>query len=400
MEVGYMKVICPKCQFENQADSSRVVCARCATIVEVKLDQGTGFDSNGKRQTARLPFASNSPSSSSQQLGSQPFGQNKDVYATRIGDDFNDVLDVPDAQANYSTTVEAVPMFEDVFTAPSQDQTAVYDFASYEKTTPIGSFATSATRQRETQDYTEPPDQEFMGWPVLPENTADEEEVAGSGRGGLFTRVGLIVGVFGVLCFLAYYFLGDFIAKRRSQETNIASANAQNGNPQANSGAPIQSSSPIAGPNLAPNTDTNQIPVVTPKPADSTAQQNPRAKSDSKPVNIPPISNPDSVVGRSGRADSPKTAPPAAQIPSPPSRGNLTVQVGSFKDQGEANDRAARLKSAGIDARVVRADIPGNGVWYRVQVGGFVSREEAMSYGGQLRSKGVASDFIVTTISK
>lgn len=396
-----MKVICPKCQFENQADSSRVVCARCATIVEVKLDQGTGFDSNGKRQTARLPFASNSPSSGSQQLGGQPFGQNKDVYATRIGDDFNDVLDVPDASANYSTTVEAVPMFEDVFTAPSQDQSAVYDFASYEKTTPIGAFATSATRQRETQDYTEPPDQEFMGWPVLPENTTDEEEVAGNGRGGLFMRVGLIVGVFGVLCFLAYYFLGDFIAKRRSQETNIASANAPNGNPQANQGSPVQSSSPIAGPNLAPNTGANQVQVVTPKPPDSTAQQNPKAKSDSKPVDIPPVTNSEGVVGRIGRTDPPKSAPPAAQIPSAPNKGNLTVQVGSFKDQGEANDRAARLKSAGAtDARVVKVDIPGKGVWYRVQVGGFASREEAMSYGGQLRSKGVASDFIVTTIGK
>jgi len=51
-----MKVTCPKCQFENQADSSRVVCARCATIIEVRMDQG--FDSNGKRQTARLPFTS------------------------------------------------------------------------------------------------------------------------------------------------------------------------------------------------------------------------------------------------------------------------------------------------------------------------------------------------------
>jgi cell division septation protein DedD len=395
MEVGYMKVICPKCQFENQADSSRVVCARCATIVEVKLDQGTGFDSNGKRQTARLPFASNSPSSGSQQLGGQPFSQGNDIYATRIGDDFNDVLDVPDAPMNYSTTVEPAPMFEDVFTAPSQDQTAVYDFASYEKTTPIGGFATSATRQRETQDYMEPSEQEFVSWPVLPENTADEEEVAGSNRGGLFIRVGLIVGVFGVLCFLAYYFLGDFIAKRRSQETNIVAANAQNGNPQA---PPSQSSSPIAAPNLASNTDTNQIPVVTPKPPDSIAQQNPKANNESKPVNIPPITNPDALAGRIGRADPPKPAP---QIPSAPNKGNLTVQVGSFRDQAEANERAARLKSAGAaDARVVKVEIPGKGVWYRVQVGGFSSREEAMSYGGQLRSKGVASDFIVTTIGK
>jgi hypothetical protein len=40
-----MRVICPKCQFENQADSSRVVCARCATIIDVKPDAGMNYDS-------------------------------------------------------------------------------------------------------------------------------------------------------------------------------------------------------------------------------------------------------------------------------------------------------------------------------------------------------------------
>src|SRR5262249_299723 len=206
----------------------------------------------------------------SQPLGNQPFGQNKDVYATRIGDDFDDVLDVPaESPTNYSTTVEAVPMFEDVFTAQGQDQTSVYDFASYEKTstTPIESFRTNTTRQRETQDYTEPSEQEFMGWPVLPENSADEEEVAGNNRGGLFARVGLIVGVFGVLCFLAYYFLGDFIAKRKGQD--VVSTSPQKENPSANSGALNQSSSPVA----APGVQNTQAPAVSSKPTDSTGAQ-------------------------------------------------------------------------------------------------------------------------------
>ncbi|MGE0131607.1 MAG: SPOR domain-containing protein [Blastocatellales bacterium] len=396
-----MKVICPKCQFENQADSSRVVCARCATIVEVRLDQGTGFDSNGKRQTARLPFASNSPSNSGQPLGSQPFGQNsqpfgqnkdvydKDVYATRLGDDFDDVLDVPgQAQTNYSTTVEPVPIFEDVFVAPSQDQTPVYDFSAYEKTstTPIDSFATGAARQRQTQDYAEPSEPEFMGWPVLPENSADEEEAVGNNRGGVFTRIGLIVGVFGVLCFLAYYFLGDFIAKRKDQANNLASANSQVPNP----GAPIQSSSPIPAPSVANNSVNAAPSVVTPKPQESVAARNPNPNQ--KQVSIPPI-----PAGRDGHSQS-KPAPPATQqLPSAPNKGNLTVQVGSFKDQGEADARATRLRSAGVEARVVRADIPGKGAWFRVQVSSFPSREAAMSYGSQLRSKKVISDFIVTT---
>src|SRR5262245_57404821 len=118
-----MKVTCPKCQFENQADSSRVVCARCATIIEVRMDQG--FDSNGKRQTARLPFASGDSSSGGQSLGGQRYNQG-DVYATRIGDDFDDVLDVPiQPQSGYQMVDETQPaaVFEDVYTAgQSQDQ--------------------------------------------------------------------------------------------------------------------------------------------------------------------------------------------------------------------------------------------------------------------------------------
>jgi DedD protein len=428
-----MKVICPKCQFENQADSSRVVCARCATIVEVRLEQGSGFDSNGKRQTSRLPFASNNSSNNSQPINSQSFGQNssnsqsfgqnssnsqsfgqnpangqsfgqnKDVYATRIGDEFDDVLDVPvQAQTNYSTTVEAVPMFEDVFSGQTQDQQSVYDFASYEKTatTPIESFRTNTTRQRETQDYTEPAEQEFMGWPVLPENSADEEEVVGNGRGGLFLRVGIIVGVFGVLCFLAYYFLGDFIAKRKNQENNIA-ANPITTTAAPNTTAPNQSLA-IVQPSVQANANTAGAPVVTPKPSNTEAPKGAKPDDNSKQVvSIQPI-----PAGRDGHSqtNTPQAAPqtpPAQTAPKSPNTGNWTLQVGSFKDQGEADARAGRLNSAGgSDARVVKADIAGKGTWYRVQVGRFPSREAAMNFGNQLRAKNLIADFIATGIGK
>src|SRR5207244_1048164 len=92
-------------------------------------------------------------------------------------------------------------------------------------------------------------------------------------------------------------------------------------------------------------------------------------------------------------AASPKTAttetakPPAvdknknAVKPAPPDvpfghavkqgEGSITVQVASFNNQAQADERVASLKSAGIEARVVKADIPGKGTWYRVQIGRF-----------------------------
>ncbi len=400
-----MKVICPKCQYENQADSSRVVCARCATIIEVRMDQGSGLDSNGKRQTARLPFATNTPSSGSQPLGSQPLNQNRDVYATRVGDDFEDVLDIPrPSQTNYPTAAESAPVFEDVFAPPSYDSTSAYDFSAYEKnlTTPMDSFQPGAPRQRETQDYVESPEPEFMGWPVLPENSVDEEETARSGRGGMLMRVGLIVAVFGALCFLAYYFLGDFIAKRKGQENNLASNNAQ-----TNPGPPVQTTSPLVAPNSAnsagaapnntPATDVPKTsiapPIVAPKPPDQTAAKPKSGKE-------VPLQPEQGIAGRFGPAQSPKPASTTPPAVAPDNRGNLKVQIGSINDQAQADERAARLISAGFDARVVRADIPGKGTWYRVQVGGFASREEATNYGNQLKAKNLAQNFIVTTVGK
>src|SRR5262249_21008472 len=136
-------------------------------------------------------------------------------------------------------------------------------------------------------------------------------------------------------------------------------------------------------------------PAQSAKPKDG-----PKNGKDGQVVSIAPVTNPKpSITGRDGHSDPPKTAaPPPQNVPSAPNKGNFTIQVGSFKDQGEADTRASRLKSSvGGEVRVVKADIPGKGTWNRLQVGSFASREAAMSYGNQLRSKNVISDFIFTT---
>jgi cell division protein FtsN len=74
----------------------------------------------------------------------------------------------------------------------------------------------------------------------------------------------------------------------------------------------------------------------------------------------------------------------------------LAIQVASYKSAGEAQQTVSRLKSAGVEARVVKADVPGKGTWFRVQTGRFTSEAEAAKYAGELRTKGVTRDFIVT----
>lgn len=403
-----MKIICPKCQYENQADSSRIVCARCATIIEVKQDQGTGpgagADTNGRRQTARLPFVGNVGNSQplNNPSNNPTANPSRDVYATRVGDDFDDVLDIPrQPQPGFPPPNDSAAAFEDVFAMPSYDAPANFDFPAQERkpTAPIEGFPTGSGRQRSTQDYGATAEPEFMGWPVLPENAEDDQEQIGSfssNRGALLARVALIVFVFGLLSFLAYYFLFDKIGNRQKGHPggvpNESSANSTSAAPTyPPATVPSTEPKPQEVKQTAPDTSKSVVPNQTA----ANASQPAKPADNAKPVSIPPITAP---IGKSGPSESPKPVQSAA-VPATPKQGSLTIQVASFGDQAQANERVTRLQSLGAQARVVKADISGK-TWYRVQVGGFKSREEATSYANKLKGQGAVQDFIITTVGK
>jgi cell division septation protein DedD len=396
-----MKIICPKCQYENQADSTRVVCARCATIIEVKQDQGLGLDSNGKRQTARLPFVGNV--GNSQPLPAPPTSQTanpNDIYATRVGDEFDDVLDIPrQPQTGYQGGNEPTTAFEDVFAMPNYDAPPSYNFPPQEKkpTGPIEGFPTGQNRQqRSTQDYGNAPEPEFMGWPVLPESTDDDQEQIGgypSNRGALLARVGLGVLVFGLLSLLAYYFLGDKIAKRRGDLQTVTENNPNTNAVAAPTTYPTATVPDTKPPEVKPSVESAK-PATTPPPTadsqSSTNKQQTQPPPSGQQVVIPPISGPSTHS---------KPTPPSATVAPAPGKGPLAIQVASYSEQSQANDRVSKLRQANVEARIVQAEVGGK-TWYRVQIGGFKSREEASKYANQLKAQGAVQDFIVTTVAK
>ncbi len=396
-----MKVICPKCQFENQADSTRVVCARCATIIEVKQDPGMGLEGNGKRQTARLPFVGNVGNSQplNNPLPNPPANTGRDVYATRIGDDFDDVLDIPrQTQPAYQAGQmnqpgnEPTTAFEDVFAMPNYDSPQSYDFPQQPErkpTAPVEGFPTGPNRQRATQDYDESPEPEFMGWPVLPENSDYEPDQAGStsNRGAFLIRIGLGVLVFGLLSVAAFFLLGDKIAKRQAEfNERVAGSNGE-----ASSQYP-----PATLPSIESKPAENKPPASVPSAESAKPQdQVPAVSNNAKPIEIQP------ATGKSGHSSSPKPAPQVEQsVAATPNNGSLTIQVASFSDQAQANERVNSLRSRGVEARAVRVEIPNKGTWYRVQIGGFKSRDDASGYANQLKSKGILQEFIITTVGK
>lgn len=484
-----MRVTCPKCQFENQADSSRVVCARCATIIEVRPEAGMGgYDSyntnfedpgygdsgyDSRRATANYqnnnPYDSNPYASGNYTGGyagadnsgynnanypTAPVGRSADadVYATRIDDDFDDVLDIPRSapsqpqNSGYQMN-EPAPVFDDVFSTPDYGmprdpqrpggadpyQGGVNDPYRAAGTDPYrapgndpyrapgadpyraagtdpyrtpGNDPYAAHNMNEqgfdNPSYGVPPEPEFMGWPVLPEDSTDPGIAPSSafdkkntllrtlffvalGVGGLFILWSVLSGGFGK---------GTKTPVKRPEAVETARNN------------PEETAKPAGSENQAggeePAKNENQ-PPAGPSGAAPKAETG-ASKNEKSPVSIPPVSNGGKVLPpETTTVTKPPKAepPPKAEAPAMtvPNRGNITIQIGSFNDRAQADERISRLKNAGIDARIVSANLGSRGTWYRVQVGRFPSREQATGFANQLRGRGLVQDVLVTPVN-
>ena len=76
-------------------------------------------------------------------------------------------------------------------------------------------------------------------------------------------------------------------------------------------------------------------------------------------------------------------APATAQ--NPPRGGRFTVQVASFKEEGQARELMSQLRAAGHPAYVVPVRLEGVGTRYRVRVGPFYDLDVAQGAAGRIR---------------
>jgi DedD protein len=60
--------------------------------------------------------------------------------------------------------------------------------------------------------------------------------------------------------------------------------------------------------------------------------------------------------------------------------GNFTLQLSAYQDRAEADKFAAILRNKGYAPYVVEAALSGKGLWYRVRMGRFPSKEAASKY--------------------
>lgn len=143
-------------------------------------------------------------------------------------------------------------------------------------------------------------------------------------------------------------------------------------------------------------------PATTASSGSTPAPAPPTSAPSSEPVAPSPESaTPGPVVDKP--AETPvATNPATADVPAKPASesGGFTIQVRSSPNEAEARQFVDSLKSAGFDAYVMRADLGAKGVWYRVRVGRFQTREEAQREVGKLRSTARAAEAIIQPFSE
>ena len=171
-------------------------------------------------------------------------------------------------------------------------------------------------------------------WPIVVDNRASQTRR----KPWLLLAASVIV----ILTIAGYYFLSSSPAQSR----------------QARQDAPAQSAA-----------------VPNPQPVNATQADTPAVASQAQPATPQPQTAAPVEQSNAGEAKQP----------------THTLQVESTPDRAAADERAERLKRAGIPAYVVAADLGKRGTWYRVRVGRFSGEEEARRFIEQSRARARAA---------
>jgi cell division protein FtsN len=455
-----MRVTCPKCQLKGLVDTgplmlqARVLCVRCATSYEAVLvggavenflpssngyaqaGQGVGWHLLGTGPIPDEPLELPGPVSLKEPLvqaeyvledllAASPFKQDVSLPLTDFApaqeepteeESTEEVALSPEEESSSFSTEgialegiawpyeETVPPSEVKISAPSETEVSSESEAEVSSLSLVASssFEAEVLPASETEseqhdallDESQAPDsvvvmeEQPVGFvhtakDVLP--YADKYSL-----GVRLMRVSPVWLVGSGLLFISFIFAFNWATKPNAQANNLTFDHSLTDN--------------------AARTATRQNPSTAPaQAAEQTnvgADQHPSmdAKAAS-PVNAAPSASPTHVVNNAPASDPATAANPAPATKAAPevkpsqmenARGNFTVQVGSYSDSSQAEERAAALRSAGFDARIVPVQLPRRGTWYRVQAGRFGTREEAASYGQRLRTQKLAAETIVT----
>lgn len=373
-----MRVTCPKCQLRGSVDAelltkkARITCAQCATIFDAIV-------SDGAVKTIPTP----SPSYRLPRQISQP---HKDANIMHIMPDSEDTS--PNPQSSLDE-------------AQGYNEASILELEPLPTTTDnvIEPFATDGSKQPTSTGFAclqedilaLPPVADAAALPVA----SDKKSVAfaGGARSSLsnFDRYDFGVQLLQVrpvwlllsgLVFVSFIIFCSWFIRTDGEASGISS----------------DVSTMNHSTNQSVATETLPSSIAESDADTSATQQSSLVTTGTETKDAPPVAETVEQAGTTTPTVEAVISAPVAVSNQPDGNdgGKFTVQVGSYNERAQADERVAGLQSSGFEARVVAAELPNRGTWYRVQIGRFASRDEATRYGAQLRARGVADNMIVT----
>lgn len=80
--------------------------------------------------------------------------------------------------------------------------------------------------------------------------------------------------------------------------------------------------------------------------------------------------------------------------------GRFTVQLEAAPTLAEAQEKVKQFKTKGVEAYIIKSQVPGKGTFYRVRVGVFPNQNEARKFGTDLQQQGVVSGFFTAPFER
>ncbi len=132
-----------------------------------------------------------------------------------------------------------------------------------------------------------------------------------------------------------------------------------------------------------------KVPVHA-QPADARAAV--RADPAPSPPPSPEVSTPAAGPSKSATGGVPRSMPASR---SPASVSTIRIQVSSWRDRASAEEAADKLAKADLNPVIEEVDLGEKGIWHRVLLSGFPSREAAIKTARSLQAKGLIREFLL-----
>ncbi|HEY0100742.1 MAG TPA: SPOR domain-containing protein [Pyrinomonadaceae bacterium] len=390
-----MRIVCPKCELKGQVDVAtasakmRIACVRCATTfdaisadgqIQVLLPQASHVEMALERVGSDVPAIAPETASpvETQEESQLDFASQTESTPAPTDDSFASSTDVSITDVSIEETLETS---ESAWAQETAKEPVWQSVGTQSQETPVVEQAVS---------FVEPPVKS------VGVNKAGQPSDA-YGLGVRLMRVSPMCLLLAGLSFISFIVLCNWLIKPGEQTGDTARMLVATDNHATN-----QSPSRVVVPDSTTQSPVNSQPAqpatqsgVSFIPTEATEATASKATAQGAETIVKPAAEEKPAVEE--KKASPSSSTNAA---SEAQAGKLTIQIGSYNEAAQADERVANLKSAGYEARSVAVEIPKRGTWYRVQSGRFVNRDEAERYGKQLREKGVVSSYITTDVQE